>query len=67
MDSGRLWAVNTHPRTLQTTAYISVLRVAVSWAGFLAKIFAPLELLRANGWPPNTFRMLPVGLATVDV
>ena len=50
-----------------SVAYIYVFWVAVSWAGHLAKIFAPQELLHMYESPLNGFRLLPVSLATVDV
>ena len=50
-----------------SVAYIYVFWVAVSWAGRLAKIFAPQELLHVYESPLNGFRLLPVSLATVDV
>ena len=50
-----------------SVAYIYVFWVAVSWAGRLAKIFAPQELLHMYESPLNGFRLLPVSLATVDV
>ena len=51
----------------RSVTYIYVFWVAVSWAGRLAKVFAPRELLRVFKSPLNGFCLLPFSLATVDV
>lgn len=67
LTNGFRMAVNAHPRALQAIAYIYVFWVAVSWAGLLAKGFAPQASLHAYGSPPSRFHMLPINLAPVDV
>lgn len=48
-------------------AYIYLFWVAVSWAGLLAKILAPQELLHVYKSPLNGFHLLPIDLAAFDV
>ncbi|XP_066843300.1 uncharacterized protein [Anser cygnoides] len=67
LTNGFRMAVNAHPRALRAVVYIYVFWVAVSWAGLLAKVFAPQASLHAYGSPPSRFHMLPVNLAPVDV
>ena len=67
MDSGWLQMKGPRAGSLSVT-YIYIFWVAVSWAGRLAKIFAPQELLHVYKLPLNGFRLLPVSLvAAVDV
>ena len=67
LTNGFRMAANAHPRALRAVVYIYVFWVAVSWAGLLAKVFAPQASLHAYGSPPSRFHMLPVNLAPVDV
>nr|ACH45038.1 putative protein kinase C inhibitor/ASWZ variant 3 [Taeniopygia guttata] len=66
MDSGWLWMKGPRVGSL-SIACIYPFWVAVSWAGRLAKILAPQELLQVYKSPLNGFRLLPINLAAFDV
>ncbi|XP_052631101.1 uncharacterized protein LOC128136050 [Harpia harpyja] len=68
LTNGFRMVVDEGPEGGQSVTYIYMFWVAVSWAGRLAKIFAPQELLHVYKSPLNGFRLLPVSLvAAVDV